>query len=276
MPQTETGTPDHGRRRDAPLAHRLLHGRRPAQGRNCGEDGGLHDVVCLFGGRGERAIRCGFLVRGSRFCRQPDCPARSEYGSPLIGRTAMEIFADTADVREIETWLGFGVLDGATTNPSIMLAGGEYQLHEGAVKIARLLGDRPLSVEVVTDDRDEMYDQASEFATWAPNIVVKIPVITTQGEPCLGVISRLSRDGVKVNATACLSFNQAMLAAKAGATYVSLFAGRISDEGTNSFEVIRNTAMWLKAWGMPTKIIVGSIRETINVQDAALAGAHVV
>ncbi len=188
----------------------------------------------------------------------------------------MEIFADTADVREIQTWLDFGVLDGATTNPSIMLAGGEYQLREGAIKIAKLLGDRPLSVEVVTDDRNEMWEQATEMAGWAPNIVVKIPIITTQGEPCLGVISRLTSHGVKVNATACLSFNQAMLAAKAGATYVSLFAGRISDEGASAYEVIRNTAAWLKTWNVRAKIIVGSIRETVNVQDAALAGAHVV
>jgi transaldolase len=188
----------------------------------------------------------------------------------------MEIFADTANVREIQTWLDFGVLDGATTNPSIMLSGGEYQLRAGAVKIAKLLGDKPLSVEVVTDDRDDMYRQAIEMASWAKNIVIKIPIITTMGEPCLGVISRLTGEGVKVNATACLSFNQAMLAAKAGATYVSLFAGRISDEGASAYEVIRNTAAWLKAWNMASKIIVGSIRETVNVQDAALAGAHVV
>ena len=188
----------------------------------------------------------------------------------------MEIFADTADVREIQTWLDFGVLDGATTNPSIMLAGGEYELRAGAIKIAELLGDRPLSVEVVTDDPEEMYRQAIEMSRWAPNIVVKIPIITTQGEPCLGVISKLADDGVKVNATACLSFNQAMLAAKAGATYISLFAGRISDEGASAYEVVRNIATWLKAWHMPNKIIVGSIRETVNVQDASLAGAHVV
>ncbi|MGH7490231.1 MAG: transaldolase family protein, partial [bacterium] len=87
---------------------------------------------------------------------------------------------------------------------------------------------------------------------------------------------RLISANIKVNATACLSFNQAMLAAKAGATYVSLFAGRISDEGTNAYDVVRNTAAWLKAWNMPSKIIVGSIRETVNVQEAALAGANVV
>jgi transaldolase len=188
----------------------------------------------------------------------------------------MEIFADTADLKEIRSWLDFGVVDGVTTNPSIMLASGVYDLRQGAQEIAKVLGDKPLSVEVVSDDTEEMYRQAIEMAAWAPNIVVKIPVITTQGEPCLGVISSLKRAGVKVNATACMSFNQALLAAKAGATYVSLFAGRISDEGADASEAVRRTATWLKAWEMPTKIIVGSIRETVNVQDAALAGAHVV
>lgn len=188
----------------------------------------------------------------------------------------MEIFADTADLKEIKTWLDFGVIDGVTTNPSILLASGVYDLRLGAVEIARLLGDKPLSVEVVTDEPKEMYSQAVEITSWAPNIVVKIPVITTQGDPTLGVIARLVQAGVKVNATACLSFNQAMLAAKAGATYVSIFAGRISDEGADPSEVITNTAQWLKIWNLPSKIIVGSIRETMNVQKAALAGAHVV
>src|ERR1700737_1215380 len=116
----------------------------------------------------------------------------------------MEIFADTADLKEIRSWLDFGVLDGATTNPSIMLASGVYDLRHGAQEIAKVLGDKPLSVEVVSDDPEEMHRQALEMAGWAPNIVVKIPVITTQGEPCLGVISSLTRAGVKVNATACM------------------------------------------------------------------------
>jgi transaldolase len=188
----------------------------------------------------------------------------------------MEIFADSADLTEIRAWLEFGVIDGVTTNPSILLASGVYDLRLGALEIAKVIGDRPLSVEVVTDDPDTMYRQALEMASWASNIVVKIPIITTQGDPCLGVIARLITAGVRVNATACLSFNQAMLAAKAGATYVSLFAGRISDEGANASEVVKNTAQWLRTWNLPTKIIVGSVRETINVQDAALAGAHVV
>ena len=188
----------------------------------------------------------------------------------------MEIFADSADLAEIKLWLQYGVIDGVTTNPSIMLAGGAYHVRRRAEEIAALLGERPLSVEVVSDDPPEMLAQAREIAGWAGNIVVKIPVITSQGEPCLGTIRRLADDGVRVNATACLSFGQAMLATKAGAAYVSLFAGRISDEGGNSSQAIRNLAEWLDRWRCPTKIIVGSIRETINIQDAALAGPHVV
>jgi transaldolase len=105
--------------------------------------------------------------------------------------------------------------------------------------------------------------------------VVKIPVINENGESCLGVMSALHREGMRVNATAILSFNQAMLAAKAGATYVSLFAGRIADEGNDPAIVIRNTRAWLDDWGMASRIIVGSIRAVGDIQTAALAGAHI-
>lgn len=188
----------------------------------------------------------------------------------------MEIFADTADVADIRTWLQYGVIDGVTTNPSIMLANGVLRLRDGAQTIAALLGEMPLSVEVVTDEPEVMLEQAREMASWASNVVVKIPIITTTGEPCLGVIRRLTNEGIRVNATACLSFGQAMLAAKAGAAYVSLFAGRMSDEGVDAPGVVSSFRRWLDDWGYPAKIIVGSIREAINVQDAALAGAHVI
>jgi transaldolase len=188
----------------------------------------------------------------------------------------MKIFADSADVKEIEAWLDQGVIDGVTTNPSIMLAAGAHDLKAMAVRIARILGTLPLSVEVVSDIPDEILCQGREIAHWAPNIVVKVPVITTRGEPCLAVVKALTQSGVKVNVTACMSFGQAMLAAKAGANYVSLFAGRMSDEGVDAPEVISSTAQWLNRWSYPAEIIVGSIREAINVQAAALAGAHVV
>jgi transaldolase len=188
----------------------------------------------------------------------------------------MQIFIDSADAKQIETWLVQGVVDGATTNPSIMFKDGVTDLEEGARKLATLLGDRPLSVEVTTNDRETMLKQARELATWARNIVVKIPIVNEFGESCLGVIHRLTQEGIGVNATAILSFNQAILAAKAGATYVSIFAGRVADEGNDPAVVIRNVRNWLEQWDSTARIIVGSIRTVMDIQNAALAGAHII
>lgn len=188
----------------------------------------------------------------------------------------MQLFLDSANFREIEHWLAQGVIDGVTTNPSIMFKDGIRDLKEGARKIAKILGKRPLSVEVTTNDRSAMLHQARTLATWSENIVVKIPIVNQDGESCLGVVNALSKEGVAINATAILSFNQAMLAAKAGARYVSIFGGRIADEGTDPATVIRNVRRWLDDWGQTSQIIVGSIRTVLDIQNAALAGAHVV
>lgn len=188
----------------------------------------------------------------------------------------MRLFMDSADQKQIEQWLQQGVVDGVTTNPSIMFKDGVPNLEDGARRLAAVLGDRPLSVEVTSNDRETMLEQARTFATWARNIVVKIPIVNEQGESCLGVMHRLSQEGVGVNATAILSFNQAMLAAKAGAMYVSIFAGRVADEGNDPAVTIRNVRQWLDDWGLPAKIIVGSIRTVMDIQNAALAGAHII
>lgn len=188
----------------------------------------------------------------------------------------MQIFVDSADVKEIETWVSQGVVDGATTNPSIMFKDGVKDLEEGALNLAALLGDRPLSVEVTSNDRGTMLEQARTFAAWARNIVVKIPVVNEFGESCLGVMHRLTQEGIGVNATAILSFNQAILAAKAGATYVSIFAGRVADEGSDPAILIRNLRRWLDDWALPARIIVGSIRSVMDIQNAALSGAHII
>jgi transaldolase len=188
----------------------------------------------------------------------------------------MLIFLDSADFQEIERWLCQGVVDGVTTNPSIMLKDGVYDIEAGARRLCSLLKDRPVSVEVTTAHPKEMVEQARVFATWAPNVVVKIPVITEEGRSCLEVVNTLAREGIPVNCTALLSFNQAILASKAGATYVSIFAGRIADEGSDPSVVVRHVRTWLDAWNSPARIIVGSIRATIDVQNAALAGAHIV
>jgi transaldolase len=188
----------------------------------------------------------------------------------------MEIFIDSASVTEIGKWLRMGVVDGVTTNPSIMLKDGIYDIEAGAKDIAALVNPRPVSVEVTTNNLDDMISQARQFASWAPNIVVKIPQETQDGVPCYGVIKQLESEGIKVNATIAMSLGQVILAAKAGATYISIFAGRVSDEGGNAPEVIKNAVNWLERWKYSSKIIVGSIREAINIQDAALADAHII
>src|SRR6266699_1936218 len=188
----------------------------------------------------------------------------------------MQIFLDSANYTEIEKWLEQGIVDGLTTNPSIMFKDGVYDIEQGARRLCTLFGERPVSVEVTTNNREEMVQQARTFARWAQNVVVKIPVVNEQGESCLGVINALNREGILVNTTAILSFNQAILAAKAGATYVSIFAGRVADEGNDPTVVIRNVRQWLDDWGLSARIIVGSIRTVMDVQNAALAGAHII
>jgi transaldolase len=188
----------------------------------------------------------------------------------------MQVFVDSADQKQIEHWLQQGVVDGVTTNPSIMFKDGVTDLEEGARRLSSLLGERPLSVEVTSNDHKTMLEQARTFATWARNIVVKIPIVNEFGESCLGVMHRLSQEGIGVNATAILSFNQAILAAKAGATYVSIFGGRVADEGNDPAMIIRNVRGWLDDWGLSARIIVGSIRTVMDIQNAALAGAHII
>ena len=188
----------------------------------------------------------------------------------------MQIFIDSANQKEIEKWLQQGVVDGLTTNPSIMFKDGVYDIEEGARRLCALFGERPVSIEVTTNNCEDMIQQGRAFARWARNVVVKIPVINENGDSCLGVINTLSREGILVNTTAVLSFNQAILAAKAGATYVSIFSGRVADEGNDPTSIIRNVRQWLDTWDYTAKIIVGSIRSVMDIQAAALAGAHII
>jgi transaldolase len=188
----------------------------------------------------------------------------------------MQIYIDSASVSKIRRWLDMGIIDGVTTNPSIMFSDGVYDAEEGARKIAALVNPMPLSVEVTTNDLDKMMDQAHIFASWAPNIVVKIPQETQDGVPCYGVIRQLEKDGIRVNATAALSLGQVILAAKAGASYISVFVGRLADEGGNAPEVIRNAVEWLEYWHYKSKIIIGSIRSVADILSSAINKAHII
>jgi transaldolase len=121
-----------------------------------------------------------------------------------------------------------------------------------------------------------MIEQGRAFARWASNVVVKIPIVTQDGGSCLKAIYALSRAGIPVNATAILSFNQAVLAAKAGACYVSVFAGRVADEGHDPAQLIAGLQQWLRRWESQARVLVGSIRSVMDVQRAAEAGADII
>lgn len=194
----------------------------------------------------------------------------------MVYDRAMQIFLDTASIAEILRWKKQHVIDGVTTNPSILYKAGFSDWKTAAQELAAAIPEMPLSVEVTTDDPRQMVEQGREYAGWAPNIVVKIPVINSEGEPCFEPMHALRSEGIAVNATAILSFGQAILAAKAGATYVSIFAGRIADEGNDPAVTIEAVRRWLDLWKNQAKIIVGSIRGAFDVQRAAMAGAHVV
>jgi transaldolase len=197
-------------------------------------------------------------------------------GLDITKEPSMQIFLDSASSSEIKKYLSSGLVDGVTTNPSIMFKDGLYDLKEGAVSLASLIAPLPLSVEVTSNDPEEMYSQAKELSSWAANIVVKVPQINTEGVPLYGVMHRLEEGGVKVNATVAMSFSQVMLSAKAGATYISIFAGRITDEGGDAAAVISDAVEWLKMWGYKSRVIVGSIRSVGDIQTAALSGAHII
>ncbi|HEY42264.1 MAG TPA: transaldolase [Dehalococcoidia bacterium] len=188
----------------------------------------------------------------------------------------MQIFIDSADINEIAKWSRMGVIDGVTTNPSIMLKDGVYDIETATREIAALIDPLPLSIEVTTNSPDDMVAQARLFASWAPNIVVKIPHVTYEGVPLYGTISDLERSGIRTNATAAMSLGQVILAAKARATYISLFAGRVADEGGNAAEVIRLSVEWLERWRHKSRVVAGSMRSVGDILSAVTAGAHIV
>ena len=188
----------------------------------------------------------------------------------------MKIFVDSANEHEILRWFREGVVDGITTNPSIMLKDGMSDIESGVKRLCELVGERPVSIEVTSNDATEMLIQARTFSSWARNLVIKIPIVNEFGESSLRVINQLANEGIAVNVTAILSFNQAILATKAGATYVSIFVGRIADEGGDPNLVVRNVRQWLDEWDYSVQIIIGSIRAVLDIQNAALAGAHII
>lgn len=182
----------------------------------------------------------------------------------------MKIFIDTADIKEIREANSIGVLDGVTTNPTLVSKTGRD--FKAVVKeILKEIPDRPVSLEVVSLDAKGMIDEAKELADIAPNVVCKIPS-TIDG---LKAIKALSGMGIKTNCTLCFSPNQAMLIAKAGATYVSPFVGRLDDITHVGMDIIADIVQIYSNYNFKTEIIVASVRNPLHVREAALMGAHV-
>ncbi|HHY38687.1 MAG TPA: fructose-6-phosphate aldolase [Clostridia bacterium] len=181
----------------------------------------------------------------------------------------MKIFLDTANVDEIRRANSWGVLSGVTTNPSLVLK--EKRSYEEVIKEIASIVDGSISAEVISSQYDEMIKEAHRLASLSDKIAVKIPM----SEEGLRATHALSRDGIKVNVTLIFSFNQALLAALAGATYVSPFVGRLDDIGNPGMDVVRTSAEVFRSYGFRTEIIAASIRHPVHVMEAAMAGAHI-
>lgn len=190
----------------------------------------------------------------------------------------MKLFVDTANLEELEQCLRRGFASGVTTNPSIL---SKEQRRDFRLHVNDLIGllqkygcDIPLSVEVFTADPEQMIGQAEEFVGHFghyPNLNVKVPV----GWNELAVIAELRRRGIRVNCTCCMSYNQAIVAARAGANYVSLFWGRIRDIGYDAGSIVRQVHQTLREWGDPAEVIVGSIRHIADINEALQCGADI-
>ncbi|HWP37659.1 MAG TPA: fructose-6-phosphate aldolase [Gemmatimonadales bacterium] len=183
----------------------------------------------------------------------------------------MKFFLDTANLADIRWATGAGLIDGVTTNPTLLAkSAGDVEPNDVLKEICSLV-DGPVSAEVVAVDAAGMYAEGRDLAQLADNIVVKIPMI----EEGMVAVRRLVADGIRVNVTLAFSSVQCLIAAKAGATYVSPFLGRLDDAGHNAMDVIRETRTIFNNYRYETEILAASIRHPRHVAEAAMLGADV-
>ena len=181
----------------------------------------------------------------------------------------MKLFIDTANVTDIRKANELGVICGVTTNPSLIAK--EGLVFEEVIKEISSIVDGPISAEVITLEASKMVEEGTALAQIHPNIVIKIPMC----EEGLKATKQLTKKGIKTNVTLISSAQQALLAARAGATYVSPFIGRLDDIGFNGMSLIEDTAEIFEIHGISTEIIAASVRHPIHVLEAAKAGAHI-
>ncbi|HEX6066435.1 MAG TPA: fructose-6-phosphate aldolase [Longimicrobiales bacterium] len=184
----------------------------------------------------------------------------------------MKFFLDTADLTEIRTAVDAGMIDGITTNPSLLVkaAGSTGDPQDILAEICRVV-DGPISAEVVATTQEDMLREGRKLAKIADNIVVKVPLI----EAGLHACRHFRAEGINVNVTLCFSPTQAMLAAKAGATFISPFVGRLDDVSINGMELIHQIVTIYENYDFETEVLVASVRHPLHVVEAAMMGAHV-
>ncbi len=183
----------------------------------------------------------------------------------------MHIFLDTANIDQIRQAAKLGIIGGVTTNPSLLSKEATSDYEAVAKTICSIISG-PVSVEVLAEDTESMIEEARLKASWAPNVNIKIPA-TADG---LQAISTLSKENVKINMTLCFSANQALLGALAGATYVSIFVGRLDDAGHDGMQVVEDIINILDNYPeLDTQVIAASIRHPLHCTAAAMVGAHI-
>jgi transaldolase len=213
----------------------------------------------------------------------------------------MDIFLDTANIEEIKQAAALGIIDGVTTNPSLMMQAGRGDYKDVAQEICYIV-QGPVSAEVISTSAEGMIEEARKIAQWSPHIVVKVPV-TAEGLKAIGGICEIEIDeerlcegcphigecgtdpetalelaastGVRTNATLVFSINQALLAAKAGASYVSPFVGRLDDAGHDGMDLVSDIVEMFDTYGIDTEVIAASIRHPLHIEQAAMAGSDI-
>jgi len=183
-----------------------------------------------------------------------------------------QVFVDTAKLDEIREAASWGILDGVTTNPTLMMRAGTADLKANTLKIVEMV-EGPVSAEVVSTDAAGMIEEAREILSWADNVYVKIPTIP-EGLKAMKEIS--SWPNGRINATLIFSVNQAYLVARAGASFASIFVGRIDDAGLDGMEVVRQTRAVFDNYGFDCQVLAASIRHPRHVLEALLAGADII
>lgn len=182
----------------------------------------------------------------------------------------MKLFVDTGDIEEVRQAVDSGILDGVTTNPTLIAKSGKG-FKETVLKICELVPDGAISAEVVATNYDAMLKEALEIHSWHPNIVVKVPLI----EPGVKLVSTLSDRGIRTNVTLVFSVSQALLAAKAGATFISNFVGRVDDMSDDGMVAVANIVQMVNTYGFDSEVLAASIRHPLHITQAVEAGAHI-